>query len=174
MGRIRGAGWVRLVGVEVGRRVYLFARADRPLGSFFTGRGGPSGRGFADRGRRGTIGGAGNRPELTRRTPHPWPNYPQPTPRRWPTRLGAVAVGLATLALMVATEPRLAIVWDEGFTLGREARIRAWFRALADPPGVRRDVGAAVAPVGAGPAGRARGRPGRDEVDTRAELFSPA
>ena len=36
---------------------------------------------------------------------------------------------------MVATEPRLAIGWDEGYTLGREARIRSWFKALADPPG---------------------------------------
>ena len=36
---------------------------------------------------------------------------------------------------MLATEPRLAIVWDEGYTLGREARLRDWFRALADPPG---------------------------------------
>lgn len=34
---------------------------------------------------------------------------------------------------MVATEPKLAMVWDEGFTLGREARIRLWFAALRDP-----------------------------------------
>jgi 4-amino-4-deoxy-L-arabinose transferase-like glycosyltransferase len=27
----------------------------------------------------------------------------------------------------------MAIVWDEGYTLGREARIRAWLRALASP-----------------------------------------
>ena len=36
---------------------------------------------------------------------------------------------------MLATEPHLAIAWDEGYTLGREARLRDWFRALADPPG---------------------------------------
>jgi 4-amino-4-deoxy-L-arabinose transferase-like glycosyltransferase len=34
---------------------------------------------------------------------------------------------------MVATEPRLAIVWDEGYTLGRVARLRAWSLALEDP-----------------------------------------
>jgi 4-amino-4-deoxy-L-arabinose transferase-like glycosyltransferase len=50
-------------------------------------------------------------------------------------RIPPLAVGLATAALMMATEPRLAIGWDEGYTLGREARLRDWFRALADPPG---------------------------------------
>jgi 4-amino-4-deoxy-L-arabinose transferase-like glycosyltransferase len=44
-----------------------------------------------------------------------------------------VGVGLAAAALMLATEPQLVIVWDEGYTLGREARLRSWFRALADP-----------------------------------------
>jgi len=34
---------------------------------------------------------------------------------------------------MLATEPRLAIAWDEGYTLGREARLRLWFQALRDP-----------------------------------------
>jgi hypothetical protein len=38
-----------------------------------------------------------------------------------------------TLALMIATESRLAIVWDEGFTLGREQRVRMWLRAIRDP-----------------------------------------
>src|SRR3954453_14256267 len=45
----------------------------------------------------------------------------------------AVAVAVATLALLLATGPRLAIVWDEGYVLGREARLRLWFRALVDP-----------------------------------------
>ncbi len=49
--------------------------------------------------------------------------------------LAAVVVAIATAALMLATEPSLAIAWDEGYTLGREARLRWWFRALADPPG---------------------------------------
>jgi hypothetical protein len=49
--------------------------------------------------------------------------------------LAGAAVSLATAVLMLATEPSLVIVWDEGYTLGREARLRDWFRALADPPG---------------------------------------
>ena len=44
-----------------------------------------------------------------------------------------LAVSVATLILMLATEPRMAIAWDEGYTLGREARLRWWFRALGDP-----------------------------------------
>ena len=52
----------------------------------------------------------------------------RPASPAWPSRW-------RPLALMVATEPRLAIVWDEGYTLGREARLRLWFRALRDPRG---------------------------------------
>ena len=48
---------------------------------------------------------------------------------------GAVLVTAGALALLVATEPRLAIVWDEGYTLGRETRIRDWLRAMRDPAG---------------------------------------
>jgi len=92
---------------------------------------------------------------------------------RQPGRLvmTSMVVGLTTLALMLATEPRLAIVWDEGYTLGREARLREWFRALRDPPG----FAAGWAPptlelvqqVGATP-------PRPDQVDTRAKLlFNP-
>src|SRR5262249_46342248 len=43
-------------------------------------------------------------------------------------------VSVATAIVMLASEPRLAIVWDEGYTLGREARLRDWFRGLRDPP----------------------------------------
>ncbi len=39
----------------------------------------------------------------------------------------------ATVAVMLASEPRLSMVWDEGYTLGREARLRAWSLALEDP-----------------------------------------
>jgi 4-amino-4-deoxy-L-arabinose transferase-like glycosyltransferase len=60
------------------------------------------------------------------------PSSPTP-PRRWTFRAWALAVAASTLVLMIATESRLSIVWDEGYTLGREARIRAWFRALRDP-----------------------------------------
>lgn len=34
---------------------------------------------------------------------------------------------------MLLSEPYLAIVWDEGYTLGRENRLRMWFQALRDP-----------------------------------------
>lgn len=49
------------------------------------------------------------------------------------TALGFLGATALTLTVMLATEPRLAIVWDEGYTLGREARLRLWFRAMKDP-----------------------------------------
>lgn len=87
--------------------------------------------------------------------------------RRFGAALG-VAVAVATVALMVATGPRLAIVWDEGYTLGREARLRDWFRALADPARFAADwrppAIELVQQVGAPP-------PRPDQVDTRAKLL---
>jgi 4-amino-4-deoxy-L-arabinose transferase-like glycosyltransferase len=47
--------------------------------------------------------------------------------------LVGVCVSVAAAALMLATEPRMAMGWDEGYTLGREARLRDWFRGLRDP-----------------------------------------
>jgi hypothetical protein len=47
--------------------------------------------------------------------------------------VGGLVFAAATLFLLIATEPRLAIVWDEGFTLGREERVRQWLRAMRDP-----------------------------------------
>ncbi|HEV3163088.1 MAG TPA: glycosyltransferase family 39 protein, partial [Isosphaeraceae bacterium] len=81
-----------------------------------------------------------------------------------------LAVAVATLVLMIETEPHLAMVWDEGYTLGREARIRAWFQALPDPASFAADW-----------------QPPRDElvqpdsvrpplstaIDTRTKLFDP-
>ena len=84
----------------------------------------------------------------------------------------AVAVAVATLALMLATDPRLAIVWDEGYTLGREARVRAWFAGPARPGAVRRDL--AAPGRRARPAGRGPPPPAPTEIDTRAELLRPA
>jgi hypothetical protein len=49
--------------------------------------------------------------------------------------LSATLAASATLLLMLATEPRLAPVWDEGFTLIRLPRVRAWFEAMRDPAG---------------------------------------
>ena len=48
--------------------------------------------------------------------------------------LVGLGVSFVTALLMLATEPRMAIVWDEGYTLGREESLRDWFRALRDPP----------------------------------------
>jgi 4-amino-4-deoxy-L-arabinose transferase-like glycosyltransferase len=45
----------------------------------------------------------------------------------------SLGVSLATMLVMLATEPRMAIGWDEGYTLGREQRLRDWFRGLRDP-----------------------------------------
>ena len=82
--------------------------------------------------------------------------------------VAGLAISLATLALMLATEPRLAIVWDEGYTLGRQARLRLWFLALEDPPRFastwQPPVEELVQQVGA-PA------PRRNQVDTRAKLL---
>src|SRR5947209_6723127 len=97
---------------------------------------------------------------------------PSPTPRPRAIRAGALAVALGTLALMVATDSRLAVVWDEGFTLGREARVRRWFRALLDPPAfaARWEPPAPLSEL----VQQDRVPPPRpDQLDTRAELFSP-
>jgi hypothetical protein len=85
-------------------------------------------------------------------------------------RLAALLVATATLALMIATEPRLAIVWDEGFTLIRLARVRAWLRALPDPAG----AAASWRPAAIAPAVEdAVPPPSASEVDSRSELFAP-
>jgi hypothetical protein len=47
--------------------------------------------------------------------------------------LASLGVGVATAALMLATESHLAMAWDEGYTLGMQARLRDWLRALKDP-----------------------------------------
>ncbi len=46
---------------------------------------------------------------------------------------GAFAVALLALVFMLTTEPLLPIVWDEGFTLVRLARVRSWVLAVRDP-----------------------------------------
>jgi hypothetical protein len=84
--------------------------------------------------------------------------------------LVSFGISVATAILMLATEPRMVIAWDEGYTLGREARIRAWFRALRDPgrfavewqpPGLTEDL---VQEDGTLP-------PGREHVNTRSKLL---
>jgi 4-amino-4-deoxy-L-arabinose transferase-like glycosyltransferase len=87
----------------------------------------------------------------------------------------AFAVASATLILLLATGPRLAIVWDEGYTLGREQRLRLWFRALADParfaatwqpPALE-----LVQPDSPGPDAAQPPRP--EAITTRTALFAP-
>jgi len=81
----------------------------------------------------------------------------------------ALVLTVATAALLVATGPRLAIVWDEGYTLGREARLRSWFQALADPP----RFAAAWRPPAVELVQRQGEVPPRpDQVDSRVELLS--
>ena len=66
----------------------------------------------------------------------------------------------------------MAIGWDEGYTLGREARLRDWFRGLRDP--VR------FAAQWQPPAPRSRAGPGdgqdaaarRAQLDSRSKLLS--
>lgn len=79
---------------------------------------------------------------------------------------------VATLLLMVATEPRLAIVWDEGYTLGRESRVKAWFQAVRDPS---RFVATWQPPaIDLVQSDRLpQAPPGAEEVNTRAKLFRP-
>ncbi len=92
---------------------------------------------------------------------------------RQPGRQGilSVIVGVTTLMVMLATEPRLAIVWDEGYTLGREARLRQWFHALRDPVRFASEWAPPhlelVQQVGAKP-------PRADQINTRGKLlFDP-
>ena len=91
---------------------------------------------------------------------------------RWFIGVGAFFVGLITLGLMIATEPRLAMVWDEGYTLGRETRIRLWLDALRDPAGfasrwVPPKIGSELVQPDSLPVAPLRA----DEIDTTAKLF---
>ena len=81
-----------------------------------------------------------------------------------------MAAAAISLAIMIATEPALAIVWDEGYTLGREARLRAWFRRAVRPGGFRGTLAAARRrPHTTQPRSRAQARP----VEHCAGLLSP-
>jgi Dolichyl-phosphate-mannose-protein mannosyltransferase len=92
---------------------------------------------------------------------------PKARARVWLVSLG---VSVATAILMLATEPRMAIAWDEGFTLGREARIRDWFRALRDPGRFAADW-RPVGPTEDLVQGDGTLPPRRDQVDTLAKLL---
>ncbi len=82
-----------------------------------------------------------------------------------------LAAASLCLTIMVLTEPSLVIVWDEGYSLGREARVRTWFRALADPAAFARGWEPPYEDLV--PPNRFRA-PRPDELDTRGELlFNP-
>jgi len=49
------------------------------------------------------------------------------------TLLVGLGISVAAALMMLVTEPQMAIGWDEGYTLGREARLRDWFTGLRDP-----------------------------------------
>ncbi len=95
----------------------------------------------------------------------------RPKTRRWPMVVAPIVAALATFALMVATEPGLAMGWDEGYTLGREARIRLWFRALRDPE----EFSASWVPPKPldGLVDDTMRPPTAPEINTRPRLFSP-
>lgn len=65
--------------------------------------------------------------------PNPNPDTTNPPRERAPAR-EALAVFAFAAVLTLATSAGMSIVWDEGYTLGRLARARAWFDALRDPP----------------------------------------
>lgn len=97
-----------------------------------------------------------------------YPGARRSTRLDWPA---ALAIASACLAIMIMTEPFLSIVRDEGYTLGREERVRTWFRALRDPkafaerwqPPIEELVPPNHIPV-----------PERSQMNTRAGLLSPA
>jgi hypothetical protein len=89
---------------------------------------------------------------------------------RWSHRGLGLCVAAATLILMLATQPWLAITWDEGYSIGRENRVRLWLAALADParfaaswrPPLQELVQVDTLPP-----------PGPEDLNTRTKLLSP-
>ncbi len=88
---------------------------------------------------------------------------------RWRSLGRGLVVAILALAVMVATEPRLAVVWDEGYTLGRLNRIRAWLQAVRDPAAFASDW----RPTRLRSVEDRRPAPHPGEIDTLAKLFSP-
>ena len=83
---------------------------------------------------------------------------------------GGLAFACLTFVLLVVTAPTLAIVWDEGFTLGREERVRLWLRACRDPAAFARDW---KPPIRELVQTDALKPPSADQIDTRSKLLSP-
>jgi hypothetical protein len=78
-----------------------------------------------------------------------------------------VSVAVACFLLLLATAPRLAIVWDEAYTLARLDRVRAWFSALSNPVGFARTW----RPDRLRPVEDRLRPPGAADVDSRADLL---
>jgi 4-amino-4-deoxy-L-arabinose transferase-like glycosyltransferase len=83
---------------------------------------------------------------------------------------GGLAVSLLTLIIMVATEPLLPIVWDEGFTLIRLERVRHWILAVRDPESYAANWNTNRVAISWRDGVRT---PRASEIDTRSKLFSP-
>jgi hypothetical protein len=97
-----------------------------------------------------------------------------PTKKPAGTLALGIAVSVATAALMLATEPRMAIGWDEGYTLGREARLRDWLGGLRDPAGFAARW-RPLPPDQELVQGDPPPIPSRNQLDTRSKLlFDPA
>lgn len=99
---------------------------------------------------------------------------PTDDPSRFPGRARPWLVVLLTFVLMIATEPRLAIVWDEGYTLGREARVREWFHLLLHPGQTRPDPFEFALMQPDGTAGEPVPRPDPESLQTRLDLLRPS
>lgn len=82
---------------------------------------------------------------------------------------GGIGAALLTFALMFVSERPLAIVWDEGYTLARLERVRAWFQAVRAPGEFARSWD----PARLQPVEDRLNPPRPDEIDTRGELLSP-
>ncbi|GIW86181.1 MAG: hypothetical protein KatS3mg108_0505 [Isosphaeraceae bacterium] len=80
-----------------------------------------------------------------------------------------LGAGLIALIVMVGTEPRLALVWDEAYTLARLDRVHAWLEAVRDPSG----FAAQWDRWRLRPLEDRRRRPSAAEIDTLGELFDP-
>lgn len=88
---------------------------------------------------------------------------------RWAPGLAGVMAGLLTLGVMLATEPSLALAWDEAYTLARLDRVHAWLLALRDPAG----FAVTWDPTRLRPLEDRRRPPSAAEIDSAGELLDP-
>ncbi len=97
----------------------------------------------------------------------PGSESPPRPPRLWP---GACGVAGLVLVLMLATNARLGLAWDEAYTIARLDRVRTWCAAVVDPPA----VAARFDPKSLRPVEDRRLRPPTArQIRTRGALFEP-